>query len=93
MRTFPINWAMASALALTVTAGGCSWSAFDDLADEAWAPGQGRPGVPNDEVLHVHADTDPVELTADELELDETAHDELELANDELFEGEGDDEG
>lgn len=61
-----------------------------DLADEAWAPGQGRPGVPNDEVLHVHSDTDPVESTPDELEVDETAHDELALAADELFEGEDD---
>jgi hypothetical protein len=60
-----------------------------DLADESWAPGQGRPGVPNDEVLHIHADSDPVELTADELELDETTHDDLELAADEFFEGEG----
>lgn len=59
-----------------------------DLIDEAWAPGQGRPGVPNDEVLHVHADTDPVELEPDELDVDETAHDELALAADELLEDE-----
>ncbi len=59
-----------------------------DLVDEAWAPGQGRPGVPNDEVLHVHADTDPTEVEPDEIDVDETAHDELALATDELFEGE-----
>ena len=59
-----------------------------DLVDEAWAPGQGRPGVPNDEVLHVHADTDPVELTADEIDVDETAQDDLALAADELLEDE-----
>lgn len=59
-----------------------------DLVDEGWAPGQGRPGVPNDEVLHVHAEDDPVELQADELELDEAARDDLALAADELFEGE-----
>jgi hypothetical protein len=62
-----------------------------DLADESWAPGQGRPGVPNDEVLHVHADTDPVEVAPDELDVDEMAHAELETGADELFEGE--DEG
>jgi hypothetical protein len=61
-----------------------------DQVDESWAPGQGRPGLPNDEVLHVHADTDPVELEPDELDVDETAHDELELAADELFAGEDD---
>lgn len=59
-----------------------------DLVDEAWAPGQGRPGVPNDEVLHVHADTDPVETDPDELDVDETAHDDLAPAAGELIEDE-----
>lgn len=59
-----------------------------DVRDESWAPGQGRPGIPNDEVLHVHADTDPVEVEPDELDVDEAAHDDLALAPDELFAGE-----
>jgi hypothetical protein len=60
-----------------------------DVVDERWAPGQGRPGLPADEILHIHSDADPTALAADELELDETARDELALAPDELFEGEG----
>ena len=58
-----------------------------DLADESWAPGQPTPGMPEDEVLHVHVLTER-EQGAEELELDDTARDDLALAADELFEGE-----
>lgn len=59
-----------------------------DLVDANWAPGEGRPGVPADEVLHVHGEDDTAEVIADELEVDELAAEELEPAPDELFEGE-----
>lgn len=58
-----------------------------DLVDESWAPGQPPPGVPGDEVLHVHRLTEG-EPSADELDLDESARDRLGLAPDELVEGE-----
>ncbi len=58
-----------------------------DLVDENWAPGQPPPGVPVDEVLHIHSMMNP-EPTADELDVNEVTHDRLELATDELFEGE-----
>jgi hypothetical protein len=59
-----------------------------DVVDESWAPGQPPPGVPGDEVLHVHELTER-EVPADELEVGDRAHDDLALAPDELFEGEG----
>jgi len=58
-----------------------------DVVDEAWAPGQPPPGVPGDEVLHVHPLTER-EPSADELDLNEVARDDLALAPDELFEDE-----
>ncbi|MGZ4691899.1 MAG: hypothetical protein ACXVJ7_16755 [Acidimicrobiia bacterium] len=59
-----------------------------DPVEAAWAPGEGSPGVPADEVLHVHPDADPTLALVDELELDDVVHDELALAEGELFEGE-----
>lgn len=58
-----------------------------DLADESWAPGQPPPGMPVDEVLHVHSLTER-EASADELEVDEEARDDLDAASDEMFEDE-----
>lgn len=58
-----------------------------DLVDENWAPGQLPPGVPVDEVLHIHSMMNRAP-TADELDVNEVTHDRLELAADELFEGE-----
>ncbi len=58
-----------------------------DIVDENWAPGQLPPGVPVDEVLHIHTMMDS-EPAADELDVNEITHDRLELASDELFEGE-----
>lgn len=58
-----------------------------DLADESWAPGQPPPGMPVEEVLHVHSLTER-EAPADELEVGEEARDDLDAASDELFEGE-----
>ena len=60
-----------------------------DLVDENWAPGQPPPGVPVDEVLHIHSMMNRAP-TADELDVNEVTHDRLELASDELFEGEDD---
>ena len=60
-----------------------------DLVDENWAPGQLPPGVPVDEVLHIHSMMER-EPSADELDVNETAHDRLDVAADELFEGEDD---
>jgi hypothetical protein len=58
-----------------------------DLVDERWAPGEPPPGVPGDEVLHVHLLTES-EPPAEELDISERARDDLALAPDELFEGE-----
>lgn len=58
-----------------------------DLLDESWAPGQPPPGMPADEVLHVHAQWD-VETGADDLELDADVRDDLAAAPDELIEDE-----
>ena len=58
-----------------------------DVADENWAPGQPPPGMPIEEVLHVHAYTDRAP-SADDLELDETTQERLAIARDELFAGE-----
>jgi hypothetical protein len=58
-----------------------------DLVDESWAPGQPPPGVPGDEVLHVHRLTER-ESPADELDLDELVQDRLALAPDEFVEDE-----
>lgn len=58
-----------------------------DVVDENWAPGEPPPGVPGDEVLHVHLLTER-EPAADELDLTEVAQDRLALAPDELFEDE-----
>lgn len=56
-----------------------------DVLDENWAPGQLPPGLPAEEVLHVHSWPDP-ELSADDLDIDDVDRDRLELAPDELFE-------
>ena len=58
-----------------------------DVLDENWAPGQPAPGVPAEEVLHVHAWPDPG-LSADDLDIDDAERDRLELASDELLEDE-----
>jgi len=58
-----------------------------DVVDEAWAPGQPPPGMPIEEVLHVHAYADR-EPTADDLEVDETTQERLAIAPDEFFAGE-----
>ena len=57
-----------------------------DLVDESWAPGQRAPGVPADEVLHVHVLTER-EPPADELDLNQIAQDRLAPAPDKPFEG------
>jgi len=54
-----------------------------DLDDENWAPGQPPPGVPVEEVLHVHLLTER-EVAADELEVEEEAREDLALASGEL---------
>lgn len=59
-----------------------------DVIDESWAPGEPPPGLPGDEVLHIHPLTGH-EPAADELEVNQVAQDRLALAPDELFEGEG----
>ena len=58
-----------------------------DVFDESWAPGQPPPGLPIEEVLHVHAYTDR-EPSADDIDLDETTRERLALASGELFAGE-----
>lgn len=58
-----------------------------DVLDESWAPGQLPPGLPVEEVLHVHAYTER-EPSADDIDLDETTRERLALAPDELFAGE-----
>jgi|GEM_PF-6716846 hypothetical protein len=62
-----------------------------DLADESWAPGQPPPGMPIEEVLHVHSLTEH-EAPADELEVGEEARDDLAPASDVFFEREEGDE-
>jgi hypothetical protein len=58
-----------------------------DVVDEDWAPGQPPPGIPIEEVLHVHELTER-EPSPDDLELDETTQERLAIARDELFAGE-----
>jgi hypothetical protein len=58
-----------------------------DVVDESWAPGEPPPGVPGDEVLHVHPLTGR-ELPADELEVNDVAQDRLAVAPDEIVEDE-----
>lgn len=58
-----------------------------DVVDESWAPGEPPPGIPGDEVLHVHPLTGS-EPPAEELDISEGTRDDLALAPDELFEGE-----
>ena len=58
-----------------------------DAVDEAWAPGQPPPGLPAEEVLHVHAWPER-EVSPDDLDIDELDRDRLALALDELVEDE-----
>jgi hypothetical protein len=60
-----------------------------DVIDEDWAPGQPPPGMPIEEVLHVHSFTDR-EPSADDLDVDEITQELLAIAPDELFAGEDD---
>jgi bifunctional DNase/RNase len=58
-----------------------------DLVDERWAPGQPPPGMPVEEVLHVHPSQD-AEQSVDDLDLDADTRDDLALAADEMLEDE-----
>ncbi len=60
-----------------------------DVIDANWAPGQPEPGMPAEEILHVHR-WPAGEDSADDLDLDDTDRERLALAADELVE---DDEG
>ena len=60
-----------------------------DVIDEDWAPGQPPPGMPIEEVLHVHSYTDR-EPSVDSLDVDEITQELLAIAPDELFAGEDD---
>jgi hypothetical protein len=63
-----------------------------DVLDANWAPGQPEPGVPAEEILHVHRWTEG-EDSADDLDLDDTDRERLAPATDELIEdGEGADD-
>ena len=62
-----------------------------DLLDANWAPGQPPPGVPAEEVLHVHRWPERQD-SADDLDLDDTERERLALAADELVADEADDE-
>ncbi len=56
-----------------------------DLLDANWAPGQPPPGVPAEEILHVHRWPER-EDSVDDLDLDDTERERLAPALDELVE-------
>ena len=56
-----------------------------DVLDANWAPGQPPPGVPAEEILHVHRWPEQ-EDSPDDLDLDDTDRERLAFATDELFE-------
>jgi len=60
-----------------------------DVVDESWAPGQPPPGMPIEEVLHVHSYMER-ERSVDDLDVDEITQELLAISPDELFAGEDD---
>lgn len=56
-----------------------------DVLDANWAPGQPPPGLPAEEILHVHSWLSPGG-SPDDLDIDDVDRDRLELAPDEIVE-------